>query len=146
MNSFSYHVSSIDDLKTPCERLSQHLSAPMVIGLSGDMGSGKTTFVRHMCQVLKSPDWVNSPTYSIMQQYQSPNFSILHIDLYRLTNDAAIDQLDIPSSITENSLVFIEWIERTSILPVDAMIQFKLLKNDERELTISSDLAWVKEL
>ena len=138
MKTVRFDILSLDDLTTYAKLISDHLTAPMIIGLKGDMGSGKTTFVRSLCDALNSTDWVNSPTYSIIQEYASPKFKIIHIDLYRLTSDASIDQLDIENSITSNSIAFIEWIDRTSIIPIDALIELTVLSPDHRVLSLSS--------
>ena len=136
-------ISSEDELELFTQTLAPHLSAPLIIGLNGPMGSGKTTFVRCIAAALGSTDWVNSPTYAIIQSYKSPKFELLHLDLYRTQNDQDIDHLDIPSLLTDRHLAFIEWIDKTSLFDVDLMIKFEVA-NDNRYITLSSDkLAWV---
>ena len=118
----------------------------MIVGLTGDMGSGKTTFVRTLCKVLNSPDWVNSPTYSIIQRYKSPQFDVLHIDLYRLNGDMDIDLLDIPSQIGQTTLVLIEWIDKTDQFDPDLSIHISTIDDTRRSLTIRSSNPWVNEI
>ncbi len=118
----------------------------MIIGLSGDMGTGKTTFVRAICDALQSPDWVNSPTYAIMQHYTSKSFDILHIDLYRLNHDIEIDQLDIESLITNNTIAFIEWIDKTNLIVPDVQIHFSMTGDTKRDVSITSKDAWVQSI
>ncbi|RAP23436.1 tRNA (adenosine(37)-N6)-threonylcarbamoyltransferase complex ATPase subunit type 1 TsaE [Candidatus Marinamargulisbacteria bacterium SCGC AG-343-K17] len=143
MHERLFSIQHMDDLIDMCQVISPHLNAPMIIGLSGDMGSGKTTFVRTMCEVLKSSDWVNSPTYSIMQHYSSPQFDILHVDLYRLSNDIEIDQLDIPTYMKPNTIAFIEWIDKTNRLNPDALIHITTIDESRRDIRITSNQSWI---
>ena len=146
MITTEFSAQSIDDLTSICDRIVAQLSPPLIIGLSGDMGSGKTTFVRSFCHSLNSPDWVNSPTYSMIQRYSSPAFDILHIDLYRCANHADIDQLDIPSLITPKTIAFIEWIEATELFSPDISIQFNVCSDHTRTLRISGTSDWIRSL
>ena len=140
MHSVEFNICNLNELTDLCLKISNHLKPSMIIGLSGDLGAGKTTLVRCMCQALDSNDWVNSPTYSIIQKYQTPTVDILHVDLYRLTNDCAIDQLDILSQVTSNTIAFIEWIDQTSIIQSNVMITLTIGKESEthRRIKLSS--------
>ena len=138
MNQVSLTIQDEDDLQVFCKKLAPIITAPLVIGLTGDMGSGKTTFVRTICQELKSTDWVNSPTYSIIQRYASPTFDICHIDLYRLNGEIDIDLLDIPSLITPNTIVFIEWIDKTNQFNPDATIHITTIDESRRTIALKT--------
>ena len=146
MNTQDISIKNEDELNSFCKKLAPYLSAPMIVGLTGDMGSGKTTFVRTLCKVLNSPDWVNSPTYSIIQRYKSPQFDVLHIDLYRLNGDMDIDLLDIPSQIGQTTLVLIEWINKTDQFDPDLSIHISTIDDTRRSLTIRSSNPWVNEI
>ena len=120
----------------------------MVVGLAGDMGSGKTTFVRLLGHApLGTKDWVNSPTYSIIQSYETSTVTIVHIDLYRCESEMAIDQLDIPSLLNQQSMLIIEWIDRTTKIKPDITCSFEYIDDTHRNLTISSsEYSWVEQL
>jgi tRNA threonylcarbamoyladenosine biosynthesis protein TsaE len=122
-NSHTLHISNEQDLLTICQDLAQHITLPCMIGLSGDLGTGKTTFVRYLSDALGSKDWVNSPTYSIIQQYTIPQGTIVHVDLYRCTTESDIDALDLFSNDTNNTLFIIEWIEHGSQFNPDIHIR-----------------------
>lgn len=143
MHSVEFDIHDINELDHISNALLPHLKGPMIIGLSGDMGTGKTTFVRSICHALNSPDWVNSPTYAIMQKYSSQAFEILHIDLYRLKNDADIDLLDIHSQITTGTIAFVEWINKTTMITPDLDIHFTRLGETRRKIVMSSNKEWV---
>ena len=135
-------VTSLTELAKVAEHLAERLTTPMMIGLVGPMGSGKTTFVRALGQALNTSDWVNSPTYSMIQRYQSPAANMVHIDLYRLRDEYDIDQLDIPSQMDESTVALIEWVDKTQLLRVDITLSFRIVTESSREITVS----WETEL
>ncbi|MGA0241914.1 MAG: tRNA (adenosine(37)-N6)-threonylcarbamoyltransferase complex ATPase subunit type 1 TsaE [Candidatus Marinamargulisbacteria bacterium] len=140
-------VASIDDLDIVSMALIPHLTAPFIIGLNGAMGSGKTTFVRQFSAVLGSNDWVNSPTYAIIQRYQAPPLNLLHIDLYRTTSDYEIDQLAIPSLVQDNTIVLMEWADKASDIIQDITLDFTIMNESTRQITVSSNNHdWVGQL
>lgn len=138
-NSIDISIQSMDDLAIFAEQLSQLVSPPMIIGLNGDMGSGKTTFVRTFGQIVKSPDWINSPTYSIIQRYAAPAYTILHVDLYRTNGDIDIDHLDIPSQLSTSTIAFIEWLDKTSLFEPAIELNFSLGDDNKRAITLKSN-------
>ena len=90
----------------------QHLSAPLVIYLRGELGAGKTTFARALIQALGYPGRVKSPTYGILETYNAGGFNVLHLDLYRIEVPAELDQIAIRDLFDGNSLLLVEWPER----------------------------------
>ena len=123
------------------------LTPGLVIGLNGDLGTGKTTFVRCLGTALGSLDWINSPTYTLVQTYVSPTLHIAHFDFYRCTSDAEIDQINVMSYLTKQSILLIEWLNKTTIISPDITIDFSLINQHERQLTIESEShAWVSAL
>ena len=120
-----------------------------VIGLSGDLGMGKTVLARSIIRLLATtyevsvPD-IPSPTFSIVQQYDFPPFSVFHIDLYRI-NDAK-DTLELGiEDIFASEVSLIEWPERLGLyLPADHL-HLTLLPGDhdnDRILKIDKFGSW----
>jgi len=112
----------------------------VVIGLEGDLGSGKTTFVQGLAQGLEIKDKITSPTFVIIKKYDF----LYHIDCYRIESKDLI-KLDFKEIISQaNNIVVIEWAERVKdILPQDTLwIKFEYIEEDKRKITyeeISSD-------
>ena len=153
MNSKATNYSSVITIPNTnallefSNQLIPHISTPLIIGLNGPMGSGKTTFVRHFGKAIGSDDWINSPTYAIIQKYQAPTIDIVHIDLYRTTSEPEIDYLNIPDLINKSSLVFIEWIEKTTLLQPDITFSFSITKTDQRQIHLSSNTyQWIEQI
>ena len=133
-----YIANTLDDLTSLSAQIATHLRPPMIVGLTGDIGSGKTTFVRYIAHQLGSHDWVNSPTYAIIQRYHAESASLLHVDLYRLHGDKDIDRLDLASQITPQTITFIEWSNTTQQFTPDLTLHFSVLTEQSRRITITS--------
>jgi|TARA_B100001059_G_C17839527_1_gene591054 tRNA threonylcarbamoyladenosine biosynthesis protein TsaE len=83
---------------------------PLIIGFKGDLGVGKTVFIRNLIKCFKEDEAVKSPTFSLVEEYEYENAKIAHIDLYRITNDEEY-YLDYQDYQANNSLILIEWIQ-----------------------------------
>lgn len=79
------------------------------VAFLGKIGAGKTTFIKCLCQVLGVQDITSSPTFSIINQYQSPTALIHHIDLYRLTSEDEAFSIGLMELFDDDSYCFIEW-------------------------------------
>lgn len=110
---------SEDETENAGERLGQMLSAGDVVLLFGDLGAGKTAFVRGMARgVGANPDEVSSPTFTIVQEYPGRSGTLFHVDLYRLET-AEIDDLGLDDLVSGEGIVAIEWAERWKGRPDD---------------------------
>ena len=91
-----------------CERLAAQLRAGDALLLNGPLGSGKTQFVTCLAQSLGSVDQVSSPTYGLANFYQTSHVPVLHIDTYRLEDQAEFRQLGLDEYF-DSHLVLVEW-------------------------------------
>ncbi len=82
-----------------------------ILLLKGNLGAGKTTFTQFLLKSLGSEDEVNSPTYSIVNEYSSPKGKIYHFDLYRLKNIEEVYDIGIEEYLDNAFLCIIEWPE-----------------------------------
>ena len=88
--------------------------------LNGEMGSGKTTLIREVCELLGVEDNVASPTFSLVNEYQSPQGPVYHFDFYRLNSLAEALDAGIEDYFYSGHLCLIEWPELVeTILPAD---------------------------
>src|SRR4029079_19229209 len=92
--------------------LASHLSAGSVVLLFGDLGAGKTAFVRGLAEGLGvSAGDVSSPTFTIMQEYRGGRLPLYHVDLYRLNDPREIDDLGL-EELAADGVLAIEWADR----------------------------------
>jgi tRNA threonylcarbamoyladenosine biosynthesis protein TsaE len=104
------------------ERFARSLPKGAVLLLYGQLGAGKTAFVRGLARGLgANPDDVSSPTFTLIQEYRVGAEPILyHVDLYRL-NPAEVDDLGLDDLMDEDAVMAIEWAERWRHQPADAI-------------------------
>lgn len=108
-------------------------SVPMTIALSGTLGSGKTQWIRYLCEQLGvSPELVTSPTYVLLQRYRGQATEIYHFDYYRLQSAAQVWDLGIDELQEQPVLVLVEWADKfPETLPADH-IQLRLTHTDQQ--------------
>jgi tRNA threonylcarbamoyladenosine biosynthesis protein TsaE len=83
-----------------------------VIALSGDLGAGKTQFVRGVARGLETPARVHSPTFTLVNEYGGGRLKLFHLDLYRLETRAQVLSAGIEEFLTPDGVSVIEWAER----------------------------------
>jgi tRNA threonylcarbamoyladenosine biosynthesis protein TsaE len=105
-------------------QLAQALSAPLLIGLSGDLGAGKTTLARALINALLPGTRVKSPTYTLVESYVMPWGVLHHLDLYRINDPEELTALGLDELLSDDAIVLVEWPEKgRPVLPmVDLMI------------------------
>ncbi len=99
-------------------KLAQHCSPPLLIFLHGNLGAGKTTFVRGFLQGLGHSGKVKSPSYNLVEIYELPKKIIYHFDFYRIQVPQELDFIGIQDYWQETSIFLVEWPEKgTHLLP-----------------------------
>ena len=126
-------------------QLATRLSPGDVLLLSGGIGAGKTHFARCLIQsMLGWAEDVPSPTFTLVQTYDTEKAEIWHADLYRLTSPDEVIELGLDEAF-ETAICLIEWPDRLgSLVPSDALrLQFVTVDDETREITASGpDAAW----
>lgn len=102
---------------------------PWVIYFEGDLGAGKTTFVRACLQAMGEKGKIKSPTYTILESYEIKQRKIFHLDLYRLADPEELHFLGLEDYFTEDSIFFIEWPRKgLGVIPKpDIVLNYKFL-------------------
>ena len=132
------------DTESPAEteavgaELAGRLGAGDVVLVSGDLGSGKTTFVRGACRALGVAGAVTSPTFNLGQRYRG-RLAVSHLDLYRLEHPEEEDPALLDEYLSGDSVVFVEWPERgdPGVGPVTARVRLEHRGGDRRRVTVT---------
>ena len=129
------------------EKLAPLLHARDLILLQGELGAGKTTFARALLQDLGIQEDVPSPTFTLLQIYETPHFPIYHFDFYRIKNETELEELGWEEALA-NGLVIAEWPERAeSHFPKDRLVlHFKCDEKNERSLAFEPHGEWIKRM
>lgn len=126
------------------------LNAGDVLLLSGPVGAGKTHFARHLIQgLLCVPEDIPSPTFTLVQTYQTTGPEIWHADLYRLNDSSEIIELGL-SEAFETAICLVEWPDRLGDMAPSNALLLKLEPGEEehrRRLTVSWEAGdWARRL
>jgi len=92
-------------------RYARYFAPGRLVFLRGDLGAGKTTFVRTVCTELEVADLVSSPSFAIANVYRAPSFRVAHLDLFRLDEVRQLEDIGALDFLDERTLVFVEWPE-----------------------------------
>jgi tRNA threonylcarbamoyladenosine biosynthesis protein TsaE len=132
-----FETSSEAETSAAGEALGRTLRAGDVVLLYGDLGAGKTAFVRGLARGIgANPDDVSSPTFTLVQEYAGPSLTLFHVDLYRL-EPAEIDDLGMEDLVSGDGVVAIEWAERWRGRPDDVIeVRIEEAGEDRRRVSI----------
>lgn len=96
----------------------EQLSPNDVVGLVGDLGAGKTHFVKGLLQGLESEADATSPTFTLLHEYRDGRLPVFHFDFYRLDHAAELAEIGFDDYLDEGGVTVIEWADRfTQVLP-----------------------------
>ena len=110
MKSITIDISKIELHHGAAKQLIDFAENEKVFLFDAPMGSGKTTFIKSLCESLGVINTMSSPTYSIVNEYNTNfKYKIFHFDLYRLTSEQELFELGFEDYILSNNYVFIEW-------------------------------------
>jgi tRNA threonylcarbamoyladenosine biosynthesis protein TsaE len=128
---------SEEETRALATEFARQLDAGDVIRLSGNLGAGKTVFVKGLAHGLGvDPDEVSSPTFTLIHEYRGGRLVLYHADLYRLETAAAED-LGLDDVGVEDGVLVIEWPERLSHALQGAMsVTIEIVDEEAREITL----------
>ncbi len=103
-------INTIEEWQSIADEIFPKLQHKILL-LKGNLGAGKTTFTQFLIKKFKSEDVVTSPTYSIVNEYHTPEGKIFHFDLYRLKNSEEVYDIGIDEYLDQAQFCIIEWPE-----------------------------------
>lgn len=137
---FSRKVTSLSELEGVAKEMISEFSEERVFAFYGKMGAGKTTFIQSVCRVLGSDDNVTSPTFALINEYNTANMeSIFHFDFYRIKELEEAFDLGYEDYIYSGSYCLIEWPEMIDPLLPDTIVEVKIEVQDDESRVITAE-------
>ena len=133
---YKFTSHSVEETMELAQNIESEKFANMVICLDGELGSGKTVFVKGFAQALEIEENITSPTFNLIKEYESGEMPLFHMDMYRLEGSA--ESVGISDYFTKNGITVIEWSEMISdYLPDERLdIRFKVIDEDKRVIVL----------
>ena len=132
-------IESIDTIHETARQFIGLIGERTVFAFNGKMGAGKTTFIKAICEVMGVKETVNSPTFSIVNEYEAADGRIIyHFDCYRITKTQEALDLGAEEYLYSGNLCFIEWSENMAPLLPDSLINVDIVEQEDgkREIKI----------
>lgn len=141
-----HHSASEADTERIAAELAASFNAGDVLLLSGELGAGKTAFVRGLARGLGIDSTeVSSPTFTLVHEYAGSRLTLYHADLYRLTA-AAVEDLGLEEMGVRDGVLAIEWPERLARpMPGAILVTIEIVDEHVRRLTIPDISIWSRE-
>jgi tRNA threonylcarbamoyl adenosine modification protein YjeE len=143
--SASFAVHNLTETEEIANRIATRLSIGDTVALEGDLGAGKTTLARAVLRALGVTGEVPSPSFTLVQQYDTPRLKVTHCDFYRIENPTEVDELGLEDALAEGA-VMVEWPERApDRIPADALrIRIGIVGENERAVQFSGPARWAQ--
>jgi tRNA threonylcarbamoyladenosine biosynthesis protein TsaE len=111
-----------------------------LIELQGDLGAGKTTFVRHLLKSLGVEGRIKSPTYAVVEPYTLPKMNIWHFDFYRFNDPREWEEAGLRDIFAATGLKLVEWPEKAGphLPQPDLLLHLEVLPDDSRAVTLTA--------
>jgi len=128
-----YICRNIFELKEIAELILSSYKDKKVFAIYGDLGVGKTTFVKELVKKLGSEDIVSSPTFTIINIYKYNKGEIYHIDLYRIEKQEGLEEVGIEEYLYSGNYCFIEWPNILEHLFDERVLKINIKRKDNKE-------------
>ncbi len=131
-------IKSINEISETAKQFILEIGKNKIFAFNGNMGVGKTTFIKAICEELGVEGTVNSPTFSIVNEYQTKDGKIIyHFDCYRINKIEEALEIGLEEYIYSGNLCFIEWSENIASLLPDSIVNVNLVENENGERLIN---------
>lgn len=108
-NTLKLDITSLENHLNAAQQLLNFAGKQTVFLFDAPMGNGKTTFIKSLCKCLGVTNAMSSPTYSIVNEYQTPTHKVFHFDLYRLNKAEELYDIGFEDYLNDVNPIFIEW-------------------------------------
>lgn len=120
-------IQSLEHIHEAAQQFVDAIGGRTVFAFNGKMGAGKTTFIKAICEVMGVQETVNSPTFSIVNEYEAADGRIIyHFDCYRINKIEEAVELGTEEYMYSGNLCFIEWSENIGYLLPDSLVNLEI--------------------
>ena len=134
-------IESLQDIPGAAKIFLDTVGHRKIFAFAAEMGSGKTTFILGLLAAMGIEDTEGSPTYSLVNVYESEMFGkVYHFDLYRIEDEIEALDIGVEEMLYSNGLCFIEWPEKIKNLLPDNTIWSYIRKNADNSRTLTIDI------
>ncbi len=133
-------IKSLENIREAAREFINKIDGNRVFAFNGKMGAGKTTFIKAICEEMGVKETVNSPTFSIVNEYEAANGQIIyHFDCYRINKIQEALDLGAEEYLYSGNLCFIEWSENIAPILPDSTVNVNIeeKENGARKVMIS---------
>ena len=131
-------ISSLDTIHESAKKFIELIGDRTVFAFNGSMGAGKTTFIKAICDVFGVQETVNSPTFSIVNEYETAEGKIIyHFDCYRINKIQEALDLGAEEYLYSGNLCFIEWAENIAPLLPDSLVNVNIEETENGKRVVS---------
>lgn len=127
-----HYSSSVQETEALGRALAQHLTPGTVVAFTGDLGAGKTAFVRGMAQGLGISQRVTSPTFTIVNEYEGPT-PLFHFDMYRLSGSEDLFDIGWEDYLSRGGVCAVEWSEQVADALPEGTVYVTLTRHPEHD-------------
>jgi tRNA threonylcarbamoyladenosine biosynthesis protein TsaE len=137
---FKAEISSLSEINKIAEKFIQAHPADRLFAFYGKMGSGKTTFIKALCEILEVVDYVTSPTFALINVYETKHSKeIYHFDFYRINSLEELFDLGYEEYFFSDKYCFVEWPEMIEPLLPATTVKINITETVEGTRIIESD-------
>lgn len=130
-------IKSLKTINQTAQKFIDQIGNRTVFAFNGKMGAGKTTFIKAICETMGVKETVNSPTFSIVNEYEAADGRIIyHFDCYRINKIQEALDLGAEEYLYSGHLCFIEWSENIAPILPDALVNVDIVEREKGERII----------
>ena len=130
-------IESLEKIHLAARQFADQIGEQTVFAFNGKMGAGKTTFIKAICEVMGVQETVNSPTFSIVNEYEAADGRIIyHFDCYRINTVQEALDLGAEEYLYSGNLCFIEWSENIAPLLPDSLVNVDIEEGENGERNV----------
>lgn len=127
-----YESNSTEETRAIGKKIGESLAPGSVLALSGDLGTGKTAFTQGIAEGLLIDEWVNSPTFTVIQQYEGGRLPLYHLDVYRIEDPSELEEIGVDEALFGDGVCVIEWAEMVEEILPENTVHITITKDLEK--------------